>query len=442
MTDSKSSKVVISRRHLLKRAGQLSGSGMVLSSIPFFSGSVLANSDSVIRIGYIGPRSGPLGVFGEGDEFLVEQIKRQFINGLVVGGRKYDIEIILGDTRSDTIGASLKAKEFIDGEHVDLMLTSSTPETVNPVADACEAAGIPCLSTTAPWESFYFGRGGVPGQPSPFKWTYHFCFGVADFAELYIDQWSKVETNKRVGVLLPNDADGNAIRGLLLPSLKKAGFTIVDAGPYENGTSDFSQQINLFKKEKCEIFNTFPFPPDFPVFWRQAAQKGYAQQVKICQLAKAGLFPAELEAMGKLGYGLHAGAYWHKDFPFQSTSTGMSCQQIAEGFESHVGKQWNQQVGANAALFDAAFAALQQSGDPKDKVAVAMALSTLKVDTAVGLVDFTNGPVPNCATTGLVGVQWVKASSGPWEYDLPIVSNANHPNVPLTGTMSPYKIGG
>ncbi|MCS6761393.1 MAG: hypothetical protein MO846_04970 [Candidatus Devosia symbiotica] len=63
------------------------------------------------------------------------------------------------------------------------------------------------------------------------------------------------------------------------------------------------------RNEGRDIFNTFPFPPDFPVFWRQAAQKGLAQQLKIYQLAKAGLFPTEVEAIGSLVYGLHAGTY-------------------------------------------------------------------------------------------------------------------------------------
>lgn len=431
----------VSRRRFLKGASTIAG-GSIVSLGLLGAPSVFANQSNIIRIGYVSPGSGPLGVFGEGDHFLLEHVKKQLQNGLSVNGQQYAVEIFVGDTQSSPIRASQVARELINGRNIDMMLTSSTPETVNPVADACESEGVPCLSTTAPWEAFYFGRGAQPGQESPFRWTYHFCFGVSDFAVLYADQWNKVDTNKRVGMLLPSDADGNAIRGLLIPALENAGFTVIDAGPYENGTSDFSQQINLFNRENCEIFNTFPFPPDFPVFWRQAAQRGYAQKVKVAQLAKAGLFPAELESLGRLGYGLHAGAYWHKDFPFSSPSTGLTCQELAAGFEQASGKQWNQQVGANASLFDAAMAALVQSGDPKSKVALARALSTLRAETAVGVVDFTNGPVPNCATTGLVGVQWVKADNGPWEYDLPIVANANHPSVPLTGEMTPYRIGG
>ena len=105
-----------------------------------------------------------------------------------------------------------------------------------------------------PWEAWYFGRGAKPGAPSPFKWTYHFGFGVGEFYKTYVSLWSgSVETNKKVGVLYPNDADGNAIREHLAPELAKAGFTIIDPGPYEDGTTDYSAQIAKFKAEHCEI---------------------------------------------------------------------------------------------------------------------------------------------------------------------------------------------
>src|SRR5205807_6786681 len=107
-----------------------------------------------------------------------------------------------------------------------------------------------------------------------------------------------VKTNKKVGVLYPNDADGNAVRGALAPLLQKAGFTIVDPGPYEDGTTDFSSQISKFKTENCQIFNTFPLPPDFATFWRQAAQQGYSRQVKIAQIARRASSPPRSSPSG------------------------------------------------------------------------------------------------------------------------------------------------
>ncbi len=400
-----------------------------------------ASHANTIKIGWVGPRSGPLGIFGEADMWLTEALKANYADGITIGDTTYGIEVILVDTQSDPVRASQETKDLINGQNPDIVIASSTPETTNPVADTCEAAGVPCITSIAPWEAYFFGRGGVPGKKS-FNWTYHFSFGAGDFAPLYIDGWSKIETNKKVGMLLPNDADGNAVRGSLIPALEAAGFEVFDPGPYENMSADFSNQINFFKQNKVEIINTFPFPPDFPVFWRQAAQLGLAQQVKIMQMAKAGLFAAEMEGLGQLGYGLCTGAYWHKDFPTTSGATGLSSEALADGFEANLGKQWSQQAGGNAALLDVTMGALEASKAPKDKAAVAKALDTLVVETAVGTIDFANGPMPGIAVAPLVNCQWVKASEGPYEFALNVTANALAPDVPITADLTPYKIGG
>lgn len=426
----------LTRRTLLK-----SGAGVAAAlATPGLVRSAFAAGET-INIGWINARSGPLSPFAEADEYVLGLVNAALKGGVEIGGKTYAVNFVLKDTQSDPVTGSKVAKELISADKVDLVLTSSTPETINPVADACEAGGMPCLSTVAPWEAVYFGRGAKPGAPSPFKWTYHFSFGASDFAAVYADQWSKIETNKKVGVLLPNDADGNAIRAVMIPALQKAGFTVTDAGPYENGITDFSAQISTFMNAGVEIVNSFPFPPDFPVFWRQAAQKGLAQQVKIMQIAKAGLFEVEMEAMGDLGNGVASGAYWHRAYPFVSPVTGKKCDELADGFEKATGKPWSQQVGAQMALIDAAIGALKASSNPKDKAAVAAALSKLKVETATGVVDFTAGPVPNCAATGLVGTQWLKKDGGKFPFTLEVTSNVLVPKVPITAPLKPFELG-
>ena len=44
------------------------------------------------------------------------------------------------------------ATKLITEDAVDLMVVASTPETTNPVSDQCEANGVPCISTVAPWQ--------------------------------------------------------------------------------------------------------------------------------------------------------------------------------------------------------------------------------------------------------------------------------------------------
>ena len=428
--------VATSRRAFIK-AGAAAAGGIALDLTPAFWNSAAAAE--TLRIGFISPLTGALAGFGECNPYLIDLLKKSLANGLKVGEKTYAVEILARDSQSDPSRAAQLAKKLIASDGIDLMLSCSAPETVNPVADACEAAGVPSLSTTVPWEAFYFGRGAKFGQPSPFKWTYHFAFGVAQFAQCYISKWASIETNKKVGVLYPNDADGIAIRANLAPALEKAGFTIVDPGAYEDGTTDFSSQISKFKQAGVEIINTFPIPPDFATFWRQAAQQGLAKRVKIVETGKTGLFASQIESLGALGLKMTAGSPWTPAFPYASPQTGLSSKQLADGYEQASGKQWTLQIGQTMALFDAGLAALKAASNPRAKADVAAAIAKLKVQTTIGTLDWTKGPVPNVCTGPIIGIQWAKAAAGSkFKVDATVVDNADDPNVPIGAKLIPY----
>jgi branched-chain amino acid transport system substrate-binding protein len=425
----------VSRRDFVKRAAAGAGGLALAGTIS----SAFAQAGDVIKIGFVSPRTGPLGGFGEGDPYVLGLARQALANGLTAGGKKYKVELIDRDSQSDPSRASQLAKALINSDNIDLMLTTSTPEVVNPVSDACEAAGVPCVSTILPWEAWYFGRGAKPGQPSPFKWTHHFSFGVAEFAKAYIAMWKGVESNKKVGVMFPNDADGNALREHMIPILEKGGYTVFDPGGYEDGTTDYSAQIAKYKSANVQIFTGVPIPPDFATFWRQSAQLGFAKTVKIQSIAKTGLFPSQMEALGSLAFNIASLCYWHPTFPYRSPLTGGTSQELADGYEKSAGKQWNQQIGATQSLLDAGTEALKAASDPKNKQEVATTLSHLKVTTAVGVIEWGKGPVPNVVPTPLIGAQWVKAkASSKYKLDLVIVDNADDPNVPIGAKLQPY----
>ncbi|HEX3453211.1 MAG TPA: ABC transporter substrate-binding protein [Gaiellaceae bacterium] len=434
-----------SRRELIKRAGVGAGGLIVAGAAaesalgkPIRVVHEAAPEANTIKVGFVSPRSGVLGGFGEPDPFALGLARKALAKGLKVGGKTYSVVIVDKDTQSDPARAGQLAKSLINSTKIDVMLSTSTPETNNPVADACEAAGVPCLSTVQPWEAWYFGRGAKPGGKNPFKWTYHYSFGTQQFADAYLAMWRLVPTNKKVGVMYPNDADGNAVRANLAPLLQKGGYTIVDPGPYQDGTTDYSAQIAKFKSENCQIFNTFPIPPDFTTFWNQAAQQGYAQMVKIAQIAKTGLFPSQVEASGALGYNLASGVYWHPTFPYSSKLAKMTSKQLAAAYTKATKKQWNQQLGATMSLLDLGIDALVASHNPKSKKAVAAAIGKLDVLTTVGRVNFLKGPVPHVATTPIIGCQWIKATAGPYKLDNVIVSNADDRKVPIGAKLKPY----
>lgn len=412
---------------------------LVVSLLTLASCSGLGDDDSggttqTLKIGYVTPQTGPLAPFGEADKFVVDQMTAHFReNPLRIGDTTYTIEIIVKDSQSTAQRAGEVASDLINNDGVNLMLAASTPDTTNPVSDICEANGIPCITTVAPWQPWFFGRGATP--TTTYQWTYHFFWGLEDVEAVYLDMWNQLTTNKKAGAIWPNDPDGNAWgdpQNGFAPVVGKQGYTIADPGHYPNGTQDFTAQITRFKRESADILLGVPIPPDFTTFWKQAKQQGY--NPKIATIGKALLFPASIEALGDIGQNLGTEVWWSPSHPFTSSLTQQSAKQLADAYEAATGKQWTQPIGFVHALFEVAAAALTKAGST-DKAQIAAALKSLSVQTIVGPVAWGTGPVPNVAKTPLAGGQWRKTTGGKFPFELIIVSNSLASQIPTGGKV-------
>ena len=219
------------------------------------------------------------------------------------------MQIISKDSQSSGTRAAEVAAELITRDKVDLIVASSAPDTTNPVADQAEVNEVPCVTTNCPWQPYFFGRNGDPKKG--FTWTYHFFWGLEDVIASYLPIWDGAPTNKIMGGLFPNDADGNAWgdpqRGLP-PALTKAGYKLIDPGRYQVMNNDFTSQISAFKSAGAEIVVGNMIPPDFATFWSQAAQQNF--HPKIVTIGKALLFPSVVASLGPRGNGLTTEIWW------------------------------------------------------------------------------------------------------------------------------------
>ena len=240
--------------------------------------------------------------------------------------------VLQKDSQSSPNRAGEVAGDLILKDKVDLVLVSSTPETANPVCDACELNEVPCISTVVPWQPWFFGRNGDPQKG--FDWTYHFFWGLEDVIANFVAGWKSVQTKKTVGGLFPNDGDGNAWgdkgRGFPGP-LAKEGFRLVDPGRFQNMNNDFSAQIGAFKQQGVDIVTGVVIPPDARTFLTQARQQGL--RPKVVTLGKALLFPGAVEALGELGEGLSTEVWWSPSHPFTSSLTKESAARLAVSYQ-------------------------------------------------------------------------------------------------------------
>ncbi len=349
-----------------------------------------------LKIGYVSPKTGPLAAFAEADQFVIDELSKRFKEGVMINGVKTPVEILLRDSQSKSSRAAEVAASLIKDDNVDLMLVSSTPETTNPVSDQCELNEVPCLSTVAPWQPWFFPRGGKP--ETGFKWTYHFFWGLEDIIGVFNAMWSSVSTNKVLGGLWPNDGDGNAWSSdkIGFPSvLLKDGYKIIDPGRYQDLTDDFSAQISAYKNANVEIVTGVPIPPDFTTFWNQAAQRGF--KPKVATVGKALLFPSSVEALGAHGEGLSSEVWWTPNHPFKSSIDGRSAAELAASFEKATGKQWTQPLGFAHALFEIAEDTLKRAHS-LDNTGIRDALAATNLNTIVGPVKWGGpGPFKNVA---------------------------------------------
>jgi branched-chain amino acid transport system substrate-binding protein len=421
--------LAISRRDFLKLSA---GTVAALSLGACSSGGGGSAGGRAIKIGYVSPQTGPIAAFGEADNFILAGVKKAFEAGITVAGTKHAVEIVVKDSQSDPNRAAEVAADLILKDKIDLMVVASTPETTNPVSDQCEVNGVPCISTVAPWQPWFFRN--PDAAKAGYKWTYHFFWGLEDIIAVFTNIWNSLDTNKVVGGMWPNDGDGLAWSSPEVgfpPALEKAGYTVVDPGRYENLKDDFSAEIALFKEKGVEIVTGVMIPPDLGTFLTQASQQGF--KPKAFAVGKAALFPAVIEGISNnLGDGLTTEIWWTPSHPFKSSLGGATSKELADAYIKETKKQWTQPIGFVHALFEVAANVLSRTEKLDDKASIVAAITATKMDTIVGPLSWTGGPTPNVAKTPLVGGQWVKGTDFP--FDLVITSNDTASNIPTAGS--------
>jgi branched-chain amino acid transport system substrate-binding protein len=434
-----SDSIRFNRRSFIKASA---ATGVALAAGPVFAPA--ARAAKSIKLGYVSPQTGPLAAFAEADNFVIANFQNTVKGGLKVGNATYPVEVIVKDSQSNPNRAAEVAKELIVSDKIDLMLVASTPETTNPVSTQCENEEVPCISTVAPWQPYFIGRQGNPGDPAswkPFNYTYHFFWGLEDVIAVFTNMWGQLATDKSVGGLFPNDGDGNAWGDKHVgfpPVLEKLGYKLTDPGRYQNLTDDFTAQINAFKQANCDIITGVVLPPDFTTFWNQALQQGL--KPKAASIGKAILFPVAVEALGKNGNNLSSEVWWSPSHPFKSSLTGMSAKALADAYQKASGKQWTQPIGFAHALFELAVDVMKRSAEVGDNKAIVTAIAATKLDTVVGHIEWGQKNLPpfaqkNIAKTPLVGGQWRLREGN--KYDIVITDNKTAPEIPAGGQMQP-----
>jgi branched-chain amino acid transport system substrate-binding protein len=437
-----------------------------LAALTKASAASAATKSHTIKIGYVTPKTGSLADFAGPDDFVLSLVRSSsyFTKGMTIGGTKYKFEITVRDSQSNPSVASQVTTELIQSTGVDIVVTSSAPETTIPVSAVCEGAHIPCLSTVCPWEAWWTGvsstnsigdAGNAVGTPP--KYASMYFFGIPQFVLCFLPMWNRVlastSANPVYAAMFPNDADGNAFAAAWPPTLtaisaaqKGQTWTEVFGGAYTDGTTDFSTMIETFKTgsggKSCDFFINCPLPPDFYTFWTQAAEQGW--KPNLATVAKVMLFPTDVYALGQLSNNVATDCWFSPNAPYKSSLTGLSAYDFAAKYQTVTKGQWVQSMGSTYSLFEIVIEALKKVKNPHDRAAVANAFTEVKYDGMCGPLNFSasTNPAKGIGIINPVGIQWKPGSTSlvghkKWAWSPWVVDNTLNKDIPIQAALEP-----
>ena len=386
-----------------------------------------------LRVALISPNTGVLAAFGATNLYVQDLFAERLAAGLDtqhLGRRAVRLELYDAASSSEK-AAQHAAALAADGVH--LVLASGTPEICNPVADACEAAGVPCVTTVAPWQAWFNGRKGNPDKG--FQWTFHFFVGLEDFANVYSSLFARAGLGSQVGGIWPDDIDGAAFLRTLPRALAQSELTLFDPGRLRLGAPDYAGIAARLRDARVPMVTGVLPPPVALEFFAAARQVGY--RPRMASIAKAFPFPDTVAQISQPDIALTNEVWWSPAWPFRSGLSGATSEQVAREYEQRTGRPWVQTLGFSHALVDLAAQTIQQALAPT-RQALMEALRRVTARTVVGPLSFTGRmPSLNVCSTPAVGGQWLRDAGGRWV--LQVVDNTRSPFIPVTAS---FRVGG
>ncbi|MBN1321427.1 MAG: ABC transporter substrate-binding protein [Thermoleophilia bacterium] len=401
----------------------------------------------VLKVGVVSARTGHLALSGKADDWWMGLVAEARPDGVWCrDGLFHPLRFITRDSRSDPGLAAQEAVKLIRDDRVDILLCSGRVDLVNPVADQAEALACPFLCSLVDWRRFVLDRGATPGKA--FRWTYAYAIGLEDIAANFVAMWDQVETNKKVGLIFPDDAGGRAWTdaGNGLPgAADAAGYDVLPPSLYAEPIDDFTPYISEFAKAGCEVCCGAPGAVDLVLFWKQSLEQGY--HPKVVTVGEALSAPHVLQAMGAVARNMTAESLWQPDWPFRDSITGMTCGELAEDYMAKTGDQWTAAL-AQYSGFEWAFDVLKRVEDLDSRTEFMEQIRRTSLETCLGLIDVTapvdvsdpsksKRPAENVCKAPVGGMQWVAGDT--FEFEPRLVTNVNSADLTVTHVVRPME---
>ena len=275
--------------------------------------SIGAAQADTIKIGAVGPKTGPLAggaaiTHWPNFQLWVKQVNDR--GGLKLKSGPAKIELIEYDDRttpSETINA---VQRLATQDKVDFIIAPYGTGFNLATAPIFAKYGYPMLTATAITDKIGELTKRYPGMFFTIGDTSAFTQSVVDIVKKAV---ADGKIGKRVAMVNVADAFGIELANAARPRFKAAGLEIVYDKSYPLGTQDLSPVINAAKAANPDAFVAWSYPPDTFGLVEQAKIQGL--NTKVFYTAVATAFPAFGGKFGKSTEGILGAGGINPDLP-------------------------------------------------------------------------------------------------------------------------------
>ncbi len=254
----------------MKRFATLMGALLVLA---LALGACGPSAPQTIKIGLNAELTGGIPVVGESCKNAAQLAVKEVndAGGLEVGGRKYQIELVIEDNEDKAESAAAAAQKLATAG-VLAMIGPNASRNAIPAAEVAESSGMPMIS---PWSTNPKTTiDAKTGQPKKFVFRAGF---IDDFQGVVVARFAMEQLKtQRPAVLYDVASEYNkGIAEVYKRTLEQNGIQVVAFETYTTGDKDFSAQLTKIKDAGADTLFLPNYYSEVPLQVQQARKIGF-----------------------------------------------------------------------------------------------------------------------------------------------------------------------
>ncbi len=344
-----------------------------------------AQSDDIIRFGAPLPLTGPLAPEGlkqqQGYDLWAEQANKA--GGIMVGGKKYKVEIVYADYQSSTPRAVQATEQMITQDNVNFLFGAFGSGAAKAASTVSEKYKVPTLAATASSSQVY-------------DQGYHYLFGTFTPNDTLTNPLTEIVKQrapevKKIAILARNDLFPLAIAQEMDKSAKASGLAVVYFEKYAIGTLDHSAALSQIKSLAPQWIFVTGYLNDLLLVRKQMVDQEI--QAAVVTMIAGPAYQDFIEAAGQSAENLTSASWWHPAERYAGRDIFGSTENFVKLFRDkyHSDPDYGQ---ASAAACGALFQLAIEHAGSLDRDNVRDELAKLDIVTFFGPVKFgPNGQI-------------------------------------------------